>query len=71
MALAEYLTRDGDTIDFICWKHYGRTDSGLVEHVLQYNQNVAFNGPILPAGLTIQLPDAPSQTEQGGTALWN
>lgn len=55
---SEYLTREGDTVDYICWKFYGQ-QSGAVELVLDANRALADRGPLLPAGLTIVLPDLP------------
>lgn len=31
-----YITKDGDMLDAICWRHYGRT-RGVVEQVLEAN----------------------------------
>ncbi|MGQ9372750.1 tail protein X [Acinetobacter tandoii] len=35
----------GDTIDLICWRYYGRT-AGVTETVLEYNPDLAEQGPI-------------------------
>ncbi|NKD78163.1 phage tail protein [Haematospirillum sp. H1815] len=32
-----YQTRDGDTVDYIAWKHYGGTAPGVVEQLLEAN----------------------------------
>lgn len=55
---AEYITRDGDMVDWICWGHYGE-QSGAVERVYEANQWLSDFGPQLPAGMTIVLPDIP------------
>ena len=62
-----YRTKDGDVLDALCHKHYGReagrpvrgTQTGAVEAVLEANPGLADQGPILPAGLLIILPDLP------------
>lgn len=53
---AKYLTRYGDTVDYICWRHYGSERGGTTEAVLNANIGLAAHGPVLPAGLTIVLP---------------
>lgn len=45
----------GDTVDSLCWRHYGRTD-GTVEAVLEANAGLADLGAILPVGTPVQLP---------------
>lgn len=48
--------RQGDTVDAICWRYYGRTD-GTVEAVLEANDGLADLGVVLPAGTLVDLPD--------------
>ena len=67
---ADYQTREGDTLDWICWRHYGR-QSGAVEAVLEANRRLADLGPVLPAGLVITLPDLPAPTATRAVALWS
>lgn len=66
-----YTTREGDTVDFIAWKHYGATTNRVVEQVLEANRGLADRGPILPAGIELTLPeiDAPAKTR--GVRLWD
>ena len=65
-----YLTTQGDTVDYICWKYYG-AQSGLVELVLEANPGLADIGPELPAGMTIVLPDRPAAAvEAQPLRLW-
>lgn len=65
MTATTYITRQGDTVDSICWKHYGTERGGTTEAVLEANRGLAANGPILPAGLSITLPElaAPAKAE--------
>ncbi len=69
---AQYQTRDGDSLDRICWKHYGR-QSGAVEIVLEANrhQDLSSYGPVLPAGLIIDLPDLPAAPPGATISLWD
>jgi len=60
--IARYVARDGDTVDWICWRHYadrGRLADGAVEAVLEANPGLADLGPRLAAGTVIRLPDLP------------
>lgn len=60
-----------DTLDVICWRHYGRT-AGVTEAVLEANPGLADLGVILPTGHPVYLPDIEEQAEQAGTVnLWD
>lgn len=55
--MAEQLrAQQNDTVDAICWRHYGRT-AGVLEAVLDANPGLADHGPVLPIGLLITLPE--------------
>ncbi|WPP47716.1 tail protein X [Pseudomonas sp. AN-1] len=60
----------GDTLDAICWRHYGRT-AGVVEQVLDANPGLASLGPILPHGTAVQLPDITTQQQRQTVQLWD
>lgn len=67
----QVITKQGDTVDLMCWAYYGRTD-GVVEQVLEANPGLAGHGPVLPVGTLITLPDtadAPKQPPQ--VHLWD
>lgn len=69
--MATLRTIQGDTVDDIVWRHYGRT-AGLVERVLDANPGLAEHGPVLPTGTLVDLPDAAPQAEQTQMVnLWN
>ena len=51
-----YSTVEGDQIDKICFDEYGFI-SGAIEEVLNANPRLASMGPILPAGLSVLLPE--------------
>jgi phage tail protein X len=65
-----YSTRDGDTLDWICWRYYGRTQDA-VEAVLEANMGLAELGPVYDAGLTIRLPALPTAPPQDVIRLWD
>lgn len=65
-----YRTKDGDTVDWICWRAYGRLGAGMVERVLAANPGLAELGPLLPAGHLIRLPDEPSPAIERRVRLW-
>jgi phage tail protein X len=50
------IAQQGDTVDLLCWRHYGRSD-GTVEAVLEANGGLADYGVVLPHGLSVYLPD--------------
>ena len=66
-----YTTREGDMLDLVCYRHYGR-QSGAVEVVLDANPGLADAGPVYPAGLNILLPDLPEPSaEERLITLWD
>ena len=52
---ALYTTVDGDMVDHICWRHYGR-EWDTTEAVLDANPGLAARGAVLAHGVTIRLP---------------
>ncbi|MEI4262774.1 tail protein X [Roseovarius sp. D0-M9] len=65
-----YLSEDGDTVDRVVWKHYGRQDAGLVQRVLEANRGVAALGPILPLGTRVNLPVEAQPKAEEAVRLW-
>ena len=65
-----YVTRQFDEIDLICWRYYGRTQQ-TVEAVMEVNRNLADLLPILPEGLTIELPDLPEPETTTTLRIWD
>lgn len=59
-----------DTVDALCWRHYGRTQ-GVTEQVLKANPGLAEFGPFLPHGLQVELPDIPTTTTVQTVQLWD
>lgn len=62
--------QQGDTLDALVWRHYGRT-AGVVEATLDANPGLAELGPILPHGTLITLPDLPPPALQRLVQLWD
>jgi len=60
----------GDTVDQICQRVYGRT-AGVTEQVLIANPGLADLGPILPMGTLITLPEQAPQAESPMLQLWD
>ena len=65
-----YITRQFDELDHICHRYYGRTQQ-TVEAVLRVNRNLADMLPILPEGLTIELPDLPAPSTSKTLRIWD
>ncbi len=55
---ASHTTIDGDAVDAICEKFYGSHPDAF-RAVLNANRGLAQRGAVLPAGITIVLPDLP------------
>lgn len=69
--MATYITREGDTVDYIAWKFYGATTNQVVEKVLEANRGLADRGPVLPGGLSVSLPDVTAPAKSQGVKLWD
>lgn len=66
-----YTTKEGDRLDWICWKHYGADKvSGAVEAVLDANSRLADQGEVFPAGVKITLPEIDTTGLAEGVSLW-
>ena len=72
MAAQVYKSRDGDVVDAVAWRYYGRVDAGVLRAVLEANPGLADYGDALPAGVRITLPDLPpAATVSQGVSLWD
>jgi len=62
---AVYITSEGDMLDAIAWKHYGRHDAVIAIYEASYRLSrlVDAHDLILPAGIEIFLPDLAPQSE--------
>jgi len=60
--MATVIAQQGDTVDAICWRYYGRT-AGTVEAVLEANPGLADLGAIIPHGTAVFMPDVPMSNE--------
>jgi phage tail protein X len=66
-----YQTKEGDMLDAICYAHYGAS-IGYVETVLLANPGLANQAPLLPASISIVLPELPMlAAKQQTVRLWN
>jgi phage tail protein X len=64
-----YTTKQGETVDQVCQRHYGKT-AGVTEEVLRVNQGLAAKGAILPMGTVIKLPRMPATKTIKLQPLW-
>lgn len=62
--------RQDDTVDSLCWRHYGATQS-MVEAVLQANPGLAGLGPVLPQGMEVRMPVVTAKPIQTVIQLWD
>ena len=66
--MSQYRTKDGDMVDQICVDHYG--SETLVEAVYDANPGLAAQGPVLPMGLLITLPEEAPKSVRQPLRLW-
>jgi phage tail protein X len=71
-----YVTKTGDVLDRIVWRHHGEPSwprlKGLVEAALAANPHLRDQPMVLSRGLTITLPDAPTEgLPQPTVKLWD
>jgi len=64
-----YRTVDGEMLDDVCWRFYGRESA--VPDVLAANRHLADKGPRLPAGTLVRLPDLPEPEAEDAVRLWD
>lgn len=69
--MRQVVAQAGDTLDYLCWRHYGATDNRVVEGVLQANPGLAALGPVLPAGTVVRLPTVLQPAQTKGVRLWD
>lgn len=69
--MVTYIAREGDTVDLIAWRYYGRQDARVVEQVLAANPHLADHGPVLPGGTELVLPAITTSTQSQGLRLWD
>ncbi|HAS88000.1 MAG TPA: phage tail protein [Desulfovibrio sp.] len=66
----KYMTIDGDMLDALCFKHYGRENA--VAAVLEANPGLAEKGSVFEAGVVIVFPDLDeTETETATVKLWD
>ena len=63
-----YVTKEGDVLDWICWKHYGTIS--VLEKVMEANPKITDER--LAAGIEIKLPYIEIILKNGSEVrLWN
>lgn len=62
--------QQGDTVEQICWRYYGRTQQA-VELVYAANPGLAESGPVLMHGCGVTLPDLPESPADETVNLWD
>lgn len=67
--MQEVRAIQGDTVDRICYRYYGRT-AGVTEAVLKANPGLAKLGPILPMGTRVKMPAVEAKPTKQTIALW-
>lgn len=66
----KYLSINGDMLDALCYKQYGRESA--VTDVLEANPGLAAKGSVLEAGVVIVFPDLDEITKEiVNVKLWD
>lgn len=68
--MTEVRAVQGDTVDRLCFRHYGYTDA-VTEAVLEANPGLAEQGPIIAMGTRVKLPAVPAQQARQTVQLWD
>lgn len=68
--LMKIYAMQGDTLDAICARYYGRT-AGVVEPVLKANPGLAECGVVLPHGTAVDMPEVDSAPRKESVNLWD
>lgn len=68
--MTSVIANQGDTLDAICFRKYGRT-AGVVEQALLDNPGLADLGPVLPMGTQVELRDDPPAKKKTLVQLWD
>lgn len=63
------ITEQNDTADKICQRHYG--DTTMTEKLLAANHGLADYGPVLPMGITVDLPAPEPAPATNTIKLWD
>lgn len=64
------IAHQGETLDAVCWRVLQCT-AGVTEAALAANPGLADDGPILPQGRRIDLPDRPTVPRIQPIQLWD
>lgn len=66
------VSQQGDMLDYLVWKHYGRQDGRRVEQVLDHarNYHLPDRSEILPLGTKVYMPDIPEPYVTSTVQLW-
>ncbi len=66
--MTEYIAKDGDMLDAIVFKHYGRHD--VIVTVIAANRHLAKSPLILTAGTRVNLPTIPPPPDKPLVRIW-
>ena len=67
----EEKTIEGDTIDYLIFRAFGRVDEKLLDDTYELNPELSEYGTTLPAGVQVKLPDTPASIENPTIHLWD
>lgn len=68
--MSTLIAQQGDTLDLICHRHYGRT-AGVTEAVMKANPGLAALGTEIPMGTRVELPEISEKRTITPISLWS
>ena len=74
MALITVETTQGDTLDSVAFRRYGRVDSEILTEVIDVNQNILDHSVagVFPEGVEVKLPEVVDDERAAGVIkLWD
>ena len=67
----EETSIDGDTLDQIIYRALGRVNEQLLDETYALNPELSEYGPVLPEGVVVLLPPAPTAIAVPTIHLWD
>lgn len=69
--MRQITSKQGDMVDELALRAYGRRDGSTTAMVLQANPGLCQQPVLLPAGIVINLPAAPTTMTDRRVKLWD
>jgi phage tail protein X len=71
MQVSTIRSRDGDIVQQLLWIALGRDDDEAEEALYALNPGIELYGPVLPAGVEIELPELSESPAEQVVNIWD